>query len=139
MRVFKFLLAALVLALAIPAASFGQVRVGVAVSFGPPAIPVYEQPICPGDDYLWTPGYWGWDADAGDYYWVPGTWVMAPEAGFLWTPGYWGWREGGFFWNDGFWGRRSASTEASTTGSATSAAASMADAGIAATSSITAP
>src|ERR1017187_5997813 len=24
---------------------------------GPPALPVYEQPLCPGDGYLWTPGY----------------------------------------------------------------------------------
>jgi hypothetical protein len=104
MRSFKFLLAALVMALAIPAVSSAQVRVGVAVSFGPPAIPVYEQPICPGDGYLWTPSYWAWDPDAGDYYWVPGTWIMAPEVGFLWTPGWWGWREGGFFWNEGFWG-----------------------------------
>jgi hypothetical protein len=37
-------------------ASFAQFR--VAITFGPPAIPVYEQPLCPGDGYLWTPGYW---------------------------------------------------------------------------------
>ena len=69
------------------AASFAQI--GISVSFGPPALPVYEQPICPGDGYIWTPGYWAWDGS--DYYWVPGTWVEAPEVGFLWTPGYWGW------------------------------------------------
>jgi len=101
---FKYLLAVLVMALAIPAVSFAQVRVGIAVGFGPPPIPVYDQPICPGDGYMWTPGYWGWDTDAADYYWVPGTWVTAPEVGFLWTPGYWGWGDGGFFWNEGFWG-----------------------------------
>jgi hypothetical protein len=27
------------------------------------------QPICPGEGYIWTPGYWAWDGD--DYYWVP--------------------------------------------------------------------
>jgi hypothetical protein len=43
-----------------------------------PELPVYEQPICPGDGYIWTPGYWAWD---GEYYWVPGTWVMAPKSG----------------------------------------------------------
>ena len=48
-------------------------------SFAPPALPVYEQPLCPGEGYLWTPGYWAYDNDYGDYYWVPGTWVMAPE------------------------------------------------------------
>ena len=82
------------------AASFGQI--GISVSFGPPAIPVYEQPICPGEGYIWTPGYWAWDGE--DYYWVPGTWVLAPEIGFLWTPGYWGWGGGGYFWHEGYWG-----------------------------------
>jgi hypothetical protein len=90
------------LLLAIPAASFAQLRVAIAI--GPPALPVYEQPICPGDGYLWTPGYWAYDDSVSDYYWVPGTWVMAPEVGFLWTPGYWGWGDGGFLWNEGFWG-----------------------------------
>jgi hypothetical protein len=65
---------------------------------------VYEQPLCPQEGYLWTPGYWAYDDDAGDYYWVPGTWVEAPEVGVLWTPGYWGWRNEGFFFNEGYWG-----------------------------------
>jgi hypothetical protein len=101
MRSIRALLFGFVL-LALSAAAFGQI--GVAVSFGPPPLPVYDQPLCPGDGYLWTPGYWAYDYDAGDYYWVPGTWVMAPEVGFLWTPGYWGWGDGGFFFHDGFWG-----------------------------------
>jgi hypothetical protein len=71
------------------------------ITIAPPELPVYEQPVCPGDGYIWTPGYWAWD---GDYYWVPGTWVMPPEVGFLWTPGYWGWGGGGFLFNDGYWG-----------------------------------
>src|SRR5271165_359471 len=83
-------------------ASFGQVR--VSVSFGPPALPVYEQPLCPGDGYIWTPGYWAWSDDDGDYFWVPGTWVLAPEVGFLWTPPYWGWADGAFVFYDGYWG-----------------------------------
>ena len=83
-------------------ASFAQVRVGVAITIAPPELPVYEQPICPGDGYLWTPGYWAY-GDA-DYYWVPGTWVLAPEVGFLWTPGYWGWGDGGYVFYDGYWG-----------------------------------
>jgi WXXGXW repeat (2 copies) len=83
-------------------AAFAQF--GISVSFGPPALPVYEQPICPGDGYLWTPGYWAYDSDYGDYYWVPGTWVEAPEAGYLWTPGYWGWGGNGFVFNEGYWG-----------------------------------
>jgi hypothetical protein len=81
-------------------ASFAQV--GISVDIAPPELPVYEQPMCPGDGYIWTPGYWAWGD--GAYYWVSGDWVMAPEAGFLWTPGYWGWRGGGFFFNEGYWG-----------------------------------
>jgi hypothetical protein len=82
--------------------TFGQ-AVSVTVSFGPPALPVYDLPSCPGDGYLWVPGYWAWDPDYG-YYWVPGTWIEAPEPGFLWTPGWWGWEGGGYLWHAGFWG-----------------------------------
>jgi hypothetical protein len=91
------------LALAIPAVLFGQV--GELISIGPPPLPVYEQPICPGDGYLWTPGYWAYDDSISDYYWVDGAWVLVPEEGFLWTPGYWGWKDGGFIFNDGYWGQ----------------------------------
>ena len=44
-------------------------QVVVSVSFGPPELPVHEQPLCPGDGYIWTPGYWAWDPDDDDYYW----------------------------------------------------------------------
>jgi hypothetical protein len=88
--------------LAMSAASFGQI--GVSITIAPPALPVYEQPICPGDGYIWTPGYWAWDPDAGDYYWVPGTWVLAPEVGFLWTPPWWGWSGGFYLFHAGYWG-----------------------------------
>jgi hypothetical protein len=87
-------------ALCLSTASFAQV--GISVSIAPPDLPVYEQPNCPGEGYLWTPGYWAWGD--GGYYWVSGDWVMAPEVGFLWTPGYWGWGGGGFFFNEGYWG-----------------------------------
>src|SRR5438309_10768072 len=56
--------------LAIPAQSRAQVAVGISVQFGPPALPVYEQPLCPGDGYIWTPGYWAWDPGDEDYYWA---------------------------------------------------------------------
>jgi hypothetical protein len=81
--------------------SFGQVS--ITVSFGPPAIPVYEQPICPADGYIWVPGYWAYDDEDG-YYWVPGTWVEAPEPGYLWTPGWWGWGDGVYVFHEGYWG-----------------------------------
>ena len=91
-----------VLMLCLSAASFGEVFVGISVRFGPPALPVYAQPICPGLGYLWVPGYWAWD-DLDGYYWVPGTWVFAP-VGMLWTPGYWGWGGGFYVWHPGYWG-----------------------------------
>lgn len=84
------------------ATSFAQVAVGISVRFGPPPIPVYAQPICPGPGYFWTPGYWAWSDDDG-YYWVPGTWVVAP-IGMYWTPGYWGWGGGLYAWHPGYWG-----------------------------------
>ena len=95
---------ALAAALFVPSPSQAQVAVGVYVSFPPPDLPVYDQPVCPGDDYIWTPGFWSWDPDFDDYYWVPGTWVSGPEPGFFWTPGYWAWGPSGFFFTAGYWG-----------------------------------
>ena len=89
-------------AMAVP--TDAQVAIGVSVNFAPPDLPIYEQPSCPGEDYIWTPGYWAWDNDYDDYYWVPGTWVLAPEPGFFWTPGYWVWGGSGFVFTAGYWG-----------------------------------
>ena len=100
-RLIRTLLFACVV-LSMSASAFAAI--GVAIAIAPPALPVYEQPVCPGDGYLWTPGYWAYGDDFDDYYWVPGTWVMPPEIGFLWTPGYWGWGAGGFIFNEGYWG-----------------------------------
>ena len=97
----RSLLFALVM-LVMSTAAFAQV--GVAITIGPPPIPIYDQPLCPGDGYLWTPGYWAYDYDVDDYYWVPGTWILAPEVGFLWTPGWWGWGGEAFIFHEGFWG-----------------------------------
>jgi WXXGXW repeat (2 copies) len=88
--------------LAAPAPASAQVAVGISVGFAPPELPVYEQPVCPGDGYIWTPGYWAWDGE--DYYWVPGTWVEAPEVGFFWTPAWWGWGGNAFVFHAGYWG-----------------------------------
>jgi len=97
----RWLLLAIII-LAFSAVSFSQVAVGISVRIGPPPLPVYAQPICPGPGYFWTPGYWAWNDDDG-YYWVPGTWVVAP-VGMLWTPGYWGWGGGFYAWHAGYWG-----------------------------------
>jgi YXWGXW repeat-containing protein len=104
MRIFSSIRSSLfvLVLLALSAAAFGQI--GISISLAPPELLTYDQPLCPGDGYLWTPGYWAYgDADAG-YYWVPGAWVMAPEPGFLWTPGYWGWGGNGYAFNEGYWG-----------------------------------
>ena len=100
-RALLFALALIAIPATAPTASaaFGF---GVAITIAPPPLPVYAQPVCPGDGYIWTPGYWAYGTDG--YFWVPGTWVIAPRIGFLWTPGYWGWGDGGYFWHAGYWG-----------------------------------
>ena len=112
-----------------PTAS-AQIGFGISVGFAPPPLPVYEQPICPGDGYIWTPGYWAYDYDDEDYYWVPGTWVIAPRIGYLWTPGYWGWGGGGYVWHGGYWVNTSAFMAAWITASVTAVSATKADTGI---------
>jgi WXXGXW repeat (2 copies) len=71
-------------------------------SEAPPPLPDYEQPPCPEEGYLWTPGYWAYAP--GGYYWVPGTWVQPPRVGVLWTPGYWGFVGGVYAFHAGYWG-----------------------------------
>jgi hypothetical protein len=97
-----FFLLCLVTAASFAPASSAQVAVGISVHVGPPALPVYEQPPCPSDGYLWTPGYWGYGSVG--YYWVPGVWVTPPRVGVLWTPGYWGLGGGLYGWHPGYWG-----------------------------------
>jgi hypothetical protein len=82
-----------------------QISVGISVHIAPPAIPVYVQPACPTDGYLWVPGYWAWGGDEDGYYWVPGYWAAPPTVGFLWTPGYWGFAGGYYGWHGGYWGQ----------------------------------
>ena len=74
----------------------------IQVTEAPPLLPVYEQPPCPGSDYVWTPGYWAYAF--GGYYWVPGAWVLAPYIGALWTPPWWGFADGIYLWHTGYWG-----------------------------------
>ena len=103
MRVFRFtcLLLLTVVMLVMPATSSAGILLSIGIA--PPLLPVYEQPLCPGEGYIWTPGYWAYD-DVDGYFWVPGTWVLIPEPGFLWTPGYWGWGDGVFVFHEGYWG-----------------------------------
>ena len=68
----------------------------------PPALPEYSQPLCPGDGYIWTPGYWNYEPTG--YFWVPGVWTRAPFVGALWTPPYWGFHSGVYALFPGHWG-----------------------------------
>ena len=60
--------------------STASAQVVLSVTIAPPILPVYTQPVCPGDGYIWTPGYWSYSDDGG-YFWVPGTWVEPPTVG----------------------------------------------------------
>jgi len=81
-----------------------QISVGISVRIAPPALPVYVQPACPTEGYLWVPGYWAYDDAQGGYYWVPGVWVAPPNPGLLWTPAYWGYENGYYGFHAGYWG-----------------------------------
>src|SRR5580700_3758729 len=105
LNLIRTLLLALCVPLALacmPSPAAAQIAVGISVHVGPPAIPVYVQPPCPTEGFIWTPGYWAY-GDAG-YYWVPGVWVEPPTVGLLWTPGYWGFAGGVYGWHSGYWG-----------------------------------
>ena len=104
MRKIAYCFTSMLMFVLLTASSKTIAQVSFTVAFAPPALPVYEQPVCPGDNYIWVPGYWAWDPDYEDYYWVPGTWVLAPEVGYLWTPPWWGWGGGGFVFHEGYWG-----------------------------------
>lgn len=103
----KHFIPALMIALMLlvaPPPTQARISIGVTVGIAPPPLLVYEQPPCPGPNYIWTPGYWAWGPDG--YFWVPGTWVLAPYPGELWTPGYWAWDLDGdaYIWHEGYWG-----------------------------------
>ena len=100
---FFVILLAMVIFVAPSAANAGEVSIGISLRVGPPPIPVYTQPVCPGPGFMWTPGYWAFDPADG-YYWVPGTWVEVPAPGMYWTPGYWGWGGSVLVWHAGYWG-----------------------------------
>nr|WP_199082581.1 YXWGXW repeat-containing protein [Pedobacter sp. ASV19] len=85
--------------------TFAQVSVGISIRIAPPALPIYTQPECPVDGYMWQPGYWAYDNIDG-YYWVPGMWVAPPRPGLYWTPAYWAYVGGLYGFHSGYWGPR---------------------------------
>src|SRR5215831_18036785 len=98
----SFLFAMVILSVSVGSSA----QVLVSVNFGPPALPVYEQPLCPAGGYVWTPGYWAFDD--GLYYWHPGYWapVVGYYGGIAYGYGYPGtgyyggyWRGRQFYYN----------------------------------------
>jgi hypothetical protein len=77
---------------------------GVGATSPPPPLPDVDQPPCPEDGDLWTPGYWAWDG--AEYSWVSGVWVIPPGVEVFWTPGYWGYSGNVFVFHRGYWGPR---------------------------------
>lgn len=103
-RIVRCFLAALSLTLVFPfGIDVARAQITISVSVAPPALPVYEQPPCPRDGWMWVPGYWAWGDEDG-YYWVPGQWVPAPYTGALWTPPWWAWDNGRYRFHEGYWG-----------------------------------
>jgi hypothetical protein len=103
MRIFRYLIPILFAFVMLPPpVTRAAVDVSLTITVPPPALPVYAQPIIPGEGYIWAPGYWAWGPYG--YYWVPGTWVLPPRVGLLWTPGYWAWDDGVYIWRPGYWG-----------------------------------
>ncbi|MBE8714425.1 YXWGXW repeat-containing protein [Sphingobacterium hungaricum] len=82
--------------------SNAQVQVRITTTIAPPVLRVYTQPFCPGDGYIWIPGYWAYGDDG--YYWVPGVWVLPPAVDLYWTPGYWAFENMLYVWYPGYWG-----------------------------------
>ena len=78
-------------------------QVSISIGLAPPPLPVYAQPACPDDGYIWTPGYWTYSDNA--YTWTQGSWEQPPEAGDLWTPAYWGWDGNAYDFYPGYWGQ----------------------------------
>ena len=76
--VFSWLLLTATLLATLTTSSAVSAQVVLSVTIAPPALPVYAQPVCPGEGYIWTPGYWSYSDDGG-YFWVPGTWVEHPQ------------------------------------------------------------
>src|SRR3990172_5663797 len=53
---------------------------GLVIQKAPPAaieeIPPEERPE--GDEFVWIPGYWGWDEERNDFLWISGIWRVPP-------------------------------------------------------------
>jgi hypothetical protein len=87
--------------IALPVTS--QARVNIDVDIGPPAA-IYEAPPPPRAGYVWTPGYWNWDAGHHQHVWRQGQYVRA-HPGEHWVPHEWVEHGGRYRLSDGHWER----------------------------------
>ena len=105
MKALKFFRSSLLIVTSVISIStYAQLSVNVRIDVAPPPIPVYEQPMCPSEGYVWVPGYWKYDDYNNEYYWVDGRWVRPARIGWFWTPGYWAANAGYYTWHRGYWG-----------------------------------
>ena len=81
-----------------------QYQAGLIAPERPPTnieeLPPSERPQ--GQQYVWIPGYWSWDADRRGYIWVSACWRVAPPR-MSWVPGYWSQVAAGWEWVPGLW------------------------------------
>jgi hypothetical protein len=54
----------------------------VEIEAAPPPVRIEVRPPSPGVEFVWTPGYYGWEG--GRYEWRGGSWVRPPHPGVTW-------------------------------------------------------
>jgi hypothetical protein len=69
----------------------------------PPVAETPPQEKPEGENVVWIPGYFAWDAEASDFLWISGFWRAVPP-GRSWVPGSWQKADAGFRWVSGYWG-----------------------------------
>ncbi len=72
----------------------------IIVQSAPPAPIVEAVPVSPGVEFVWTPGYWGWN---GRWVWMSGRWAHPPRGHSVWVRGGWNRHGGGYRWEPGRW------------------------------------
>jgi len=85
----------------LPPATASQSTAAAVAPTAPPAPQVEVVPAVPGPDYIWVPGYWGWNGRV--WVWVGGRWSVRPWHGAVWVGGHWGRHGRGYVWVGGRW------------------------------------
>ena len=84
--------------IALPVTS--QARVNVEVEIAPP-VAIYET-APPRAGYVWTPGYYNWDARRHEHVWSKGSYARE-RRGEHWVAHEWVERDGRYHLNQGHW------------------------------------